>query len=411
MQLDEIASPILLAWRLRREDRLPSFDPWHMIAKAARYLLLQGPVTGQERWEEQSGYSPSTLAVVIAALVCAAEFARWRGEVETAEFILAYADWLAAHVEDWTVTSRGELVPGKPRHYVRITPADPKVIDPHPDVGTLEIELANGAGRHPARNVVGGDFLHLVRLGIRNAHDPLVLDSLEVIDRVIRRELPQGPCWRRYNHDAYGQKDDGSAFDGTGVGRSWPILTGERGHYELAAGRDPLAYINVLERMANAGGMLTEQLWDDDDLPGGNFKRGEPIGSAMPLCWSHAEYISLVRSRHDGAVFDRVEPAYQRYIVQPVPSRHEIWTFRHQTRHIPREKTLRLLTGAPALVHWSSDVWHSVHDFETKLSGLPNLCFDDLPTADLPSGTAIEFTFLWSEIEKWEGQNFSVVVS
>ena len=411
VQLDEIASPILLAWRLRREDRLPSFDPWHMIAKAARYLLLQGPVTGQERWEEQSGYSPSTLAVVIAALVCAAEFARWRGEVETAEFILAYADWLAAHVEDWTVTSRGELVPGKPRHYVRITPADPKVIDPHPEVDTLEIELANGAGRHPARNVVGGDFLHLVRLGIRDAHDPLVLDSLEVIDRVIRRELPQGPCWRRYNHDAYGQKDDGSAFDGTGVGRSWPILTGERGHYELAAGRDPLAYINVLERMANAGGMLTEQLWDDDDLPGGNFKRGEPTGSAMPLCWSHAEYISLVRSRHDGAVFDRVEPAYQRYIAQPVPSRHEIWTFRHQTRHIPREKTLRLLTGAPALVHWSSDAWQSVHDFETKLSGLPNLCFADLPTADLPSGTAIEFTFRWSEIEKWEGQNFSVVVS
>ena len=218
VQLDEIASPILLAWRLQREGKLTTFDPWHMIAKATRYLLLQGPVTGQERWEEQSGYSPSTLAVVIAALVCAAEFARGRGEDDTSELILAYADWLSSHIEDWTVTSRGELVPGKPRHYVRITPCDPTAIDPHPDVDALEIQLANGAGRHPARNVVGGDFLHLVRLGIRNAHDPLVLDSLEVIDRVIRRELPQGPCWRRYNHDAYGQKEDGSAFDGTGVG-------------------------------------------------------------------------------------------------------------------------------------------------------------------------------------------------
>lgn len=411
VQLDEIASPILLAWRLQREDRLPTFDPWNMIAKATRYLLLQGPVTGQERWEEQSGYSPSTLATVIAALVCAAEFARQRGNDETAEFILAYADWLAAHVEDWTVTSRGELVPGKPRHYVRIAPSDPKVIDPHPDVDELEIQLANGAGRHPARNVVGGDFLHLVRLGIRDAHDPVVVDSLEVIDRVLRRDLPQGPCWRRYNHDAYGQKDDGSAFDGTGVGRSWPILTGERGHYELAAGRDPLSYITALERMANAGGMIAEQLWDDGDLPSGRWKRGEPTGSAMPLCWSHAEYVSLVRSRCDGVNFDRIEPAYQRYVAQPVSSRHEIWTFRHQTRQIPRDRTLRLLTGTPAVLRWSSDGWQSVHDSETRSSGLPDLCFADLPTADLPAGTAIEFTFRWPEAEKWEGKNFRVAIA
>ena len=281
VQLDEIASPILLAWRLQREDRLPTFDPWHMIAKASRYLLLQGPVTGQERWEEQSGYSPSTLAVVIAALVCARGICppAWRGWRQRSSYSHTPIGSRPTS-KTGRSTSRGELVPGKPRHYVRITPSDPKSIDPHPDVDTLEIQLANGAGRHPARNVVGGDFLHLVRLGIRDADDPLVLDSLEVIDRVLRRELPQGPCWRRYNHDAYGQKDDGSAFDGTGVGRSWPILTGERGHYELAAGRDPLAYINALERMANSGGMLTEQLWDDDDSPGGSFRRGDPIGSA-----------------------------------------------------------------------------------------------------------------------------------
>jgi glucoamylase len=411
VQLDEIASPILLAWRLQREDGLPTFDPWNMIANASRYLLLQGPVTGQERWEEQSGYSPSTLATVIAALVCATEFARRRGDGETAELILSYADWLASHVEDWTVTSHGDLVPGKPRYFVRITPSDPDTIDPHPDVDALEIQLANGAGRHPARNVVGGDFLHLVRLGIRGADDPVVVDSVEVIDRVLRRDLPQGPCWRRYNHDAYGQKDDGSAFDGTGVGRSWPILTGERGHYELAAGRDPLPYITALERMANAGGMIAEQLWDDDDLPSGRWKRGDPTGSAMPLCWSHAEYVALVRSRRDGVVFDRIEPAYQRYVVQRVPSRHEIWTFRHKTRYVAREKTLRLFTGAPAAVRWSSDAWQHAHDSETKSSGLPDLFFADLPTAHLPAGTVVEFTFHWPEVGKWEGQNFSVAIA
>jgi glucoamylase len=410
VQLDEMASPILLAWRLQREGKLTTFDPWYMIAKATRYLLLQGPVTGQERWEEQSGYSPSTLAVVIVALVCAAEFARSRGEAVTAEFILTYADWLACHIEDWMVTSRGELVPGKPRHYVRITPSDPNTIDPHPDVDTLEIQLANGAGRHPARNVVGGDFLHLVRLGIRDAHDPVVLDSLDVIDSVIRRELPQGPCWRRYNHDCYGQKHDGSAFDGTGVGRSWPILTGERGHYELAAGRDPLPYIKVLEHMANQGGMLTEQLWDDQDLPDGTLKCGQATGSAMPLCWSHAEYISLVRSRRDGVAFDRIEPAYQRYIAKPVESRHEIWSFRHQTLRIPLGKTLRLLTGAHAIVHWTSKGWEDARGLDTQSSALPELFVADLPTAELPLGTVVEFTFQWPAAGKWEGRNFRVSI-
>ncbi len=149
---------------------------------------------------------------------------------------------------------------------------------------------------HPARNIVGGDFLQLVRLGIRAANDPVVRDSVKVMDQVLKRDLPQGPGWRRYNHDGYGQKADGSAFDGTGVGRSWPILTGERGHYELAAGRDPKPFITAMEKFANEGGMISEQLWDADDLPDGRMKCGRPTGSAMPLCWSHAEYISLVRS-------------------------------------------------------------------------------------------------------------------
>lgn len=151
------------------------------------------------------------------------------------------------------------------------------------------ISIANGGGLNPGGNIIGCDFLHLVRLGIRDANDPIAHASIEVIDRVVKRNLPQGPCWRRYNHDGYGQKDDGSAFDGTGVGRSWPVLTGERGHYELAAGRDPMPWIMAMEKFANEGGMITEQLWDADDLPDGSMKRGRPTGAAMPLCWSHAE--------------------------------------------------------------------------------------------------------------------------
>ena len=402
VQLDEIAAPILLAWRLQREGvPLGRFDPWVMILRAAGYLIRQGPVTAQERWEENAGYSPSTLAVVIAGLVCASEFGRERGESDLAAFILTYADWLAAHVEEWTVTSAGELVEGIPRHYIRINPSDPEAPDPHADPDTAMLAVANGGGLHPARNVVGGDFLQLVRLGIRAAEDPLVRASVEVIDRVLRVELPQGPCWRRYNHDGYGQKED----DGAGVGRCWPILTGERGHYELAAGRDPAPCISAMEGFANDGGMISEQLWDTDGPD--KLRRGRPTGAAMPLCWSHAEYLSLVRSAHDGVCFDRVEPAYQRYVAHPVASRHEIWSARHPVRRILPGRTLRVLVAADAEIRWT--IQGRTGQADTARVAALDLCFADLPTEDCPPGSTIAFT-LTGKQAPGEGSTYSVTV-
>ncbi|MGA2248874.1 MAG: glycoside hydrolase family 15 protein [Verrucomicrobiota bacterium] len=380
------------------------------MVRAASYLILQGPVTGQDRWEENAGYSPSTLATVIAALVCASELAREHHQEKTADFILAYADWLAAHLEEWMVTTKGELVEELPRHYIRINPSDSGKPDPHADPNATMIQIANGGGLHPARNVVGGDFLHLVRLGIRSPGDPIIRDSIEVIDRVIKRDLPQGPGWRRYNHDGYGQKDDGSAFDGTGIGRCWPILTGERGHYELAAGRDPKPFIMAMEKFANEGGMLAEQLWDADDLPNGWMKRGWPTGAAMPLCWSHAEYLSLVRSRHDGACFDRVEPAFQRYVANPVTSQHEIWILRHQLRQVPRGKTLRVILAAEATVVWSTDGWGHTNHTDTNHEGVLNLWFVDFPTTDWPADSLVDFTLFWKEDQRWEGKSWQVKV-
>jgi glucoamylase len=411
LQLDEIAVPILLAWRLHRQGvDLGLFDPGVMILRAAAYLIRQGPVTAQERWEENAGYSPSTLATVIAGLVCAAEFAQRRKEAGTADFIYIYADWLAAHIEEWTVTKRGELVAGLPRHYIHINPTDPQTPDPHADPNTTMLTVANGGGVHPARNVVGGGFLQLVRLGLRAANDPLMRDSIKVIDRVLKHDLPHGPCWRRYNHDGYGQKDDGSAFDGTGVGRSWPILTGERGHYELAAGRDPKPFIEALEKFANLGGMIPEQLWDANDLPKRHLKCGGPTGSAMPLCWSHAEYISLVRSAHDGVCFDRIEPVFQRYVAKPVPSRHEIWTFRHPLRRMAPGKTLRIIVAADATVVWSADDWASTHKADTTQLSALHMWFVDLPTEACAGGSVVEFTFFWKEAQRWEARNYSVAV-
>ncbi len=408
IQLDEVAVPILLAWRLHQADALRLFDPWTLVSRAARYLILHGPVTAQERWEENSGYSPSTLATIIAGLVCAAEFARGRKENLTADFLLDYADWLSAHLEEWTVASRGELVKGRPRHYIRITPADPNQAVAAPDPDEAEIFLGNGGGKHPARNIVGGDFLQLVRLGVRAANDPVIVDSIAVMDQVLRRDLPQGPCWRRYNHDGYGQKADGSAYDGTGEGRCWPILTGERGHYELAAGHDPLRFIEAMENFANEGGMLPEQLWDADDLPQGKMKRGRPTGAAMPLCWAHAEYVSLVRSHKDGVCFDRIEPVYQRYAKTKTGSKIEMWTLAHQPQRIAKGKTLRIIVGKAATIHWSFDGWITANDSETRDAGF-GCWFADLPSDQLPAGANIVFTFLWQE--GWEGKNFQVAIA
>jgi glucoamylase len=411
VQLDEIAAPILLAWRLRREGvTLGRFDPCTMILRAAAYLISQGPVTEQERWEENAGYSPSTLATVIAGLVCAAELAKNGSDKDTSDFILQYADWLAAHIEEWTVTTVGELVDGLPRHYIRINPTEPGLPDPHADPNATMLDVRNGGGLNPARNVVGGDFLLLVRLGIRAANDPIVRDSVSVIDRVLKANLPQGAGWRRYNHDGYGQKDDGSAFDGTGVGRAWPILTGERGHYELACGHDAKPYIVAMEGFANDGGMMSEQLWDADDLPSRELWRGRPTGAAMPLCWSHAEYLSLVRSTHDGVCFDLVEPAFQRYVARPTKHTHEIWSMRHRIRRMPQGRVLRVIAAISATVVWSTDNWATTNKTDSTPVAALDLWFADLPTEGYAAGTVFEFTLFWSDGQRNEGRNYAVAV-
>ena len=407
IQLDEVAAPILLAWRLQQAHALRLFNPWALVSRAAGYLILHGPVTEQERWEENSGYSPSTLATIIASLVCAAEFARGNNLPDLANFLLDYADWLSAHLETWTVTNGGELLPGKPRHYVRIKPATTGQRGQAPDLDQAECILANGGGRHLARNIVGGDFLHLVRLGVRAADDSVVVDSIAVIDHVLKRDLPQGPGWRRYNHDGYGQKPDGRAYDGTGEGRCWPILTGERAHYELAAGRDPFPFVKAIEGFANEGGMLPEQVWDADDLPDFTLRRGGPTGAAMPLCWAHAEYVSLLRSRKEGVCFDRIEPVYRRYAIDRTTSAIEMWTFGHQTVRIAAGKTLRLITPISAQIRWTSDGWMTAHDLDMRDTTV-GCWFGDLATTQLAVGVHIDFTFQWGE--QWEGKDFRVTV-
>lgn len=234
IQLDETAFPLMLAYRLFRERALQDFDPSEFVRKAVAYLIRNGPVTQEERWEEASGYSPSTLASNIAALLGASVLFHDRGDHDTATFVEEYADYLESHVEDWTVTSTGSLVEGLSTYYMRILPEQVGQEYPAEDKETRILHIANHApgeqSDFPARNVVDGGFLELVRYGIRRADDPTIVATLKVIDAVLKTETPAGATWHRYNHDGYGQKADGGPFTDCGVGRVWPLLTGERGH-------------------------------------------------------------------------------------------------------------------------------------------------------------------------------------
>jgi glucoamylase len=171
-----------------------------------------------------------------------------------------------------------------------------------------------------------------------------------------------------------------------------------------------MPYIKAMEGFTNAGGMISEQLWDSEDLPGRRTRKGQPTGAAMPLCWSHAEYISLVRSYHDGVCYDKVEPAYRRYVEEKVTAKYEIWGFRHQLKHIPEGKILRLIYSNDADLVWTDDIWIHTRRTKSERNKLLNLWYADLEVNELKSGDTIEFTFFWKVPHKWEGRNYKVII-
>jgi glucoamylase len=411
IQLDEVAFPILLAWQLWKRGALANFHPFEMVRRAAGFLIREGPITPQDRWEEASGYSPSTLAVHIAALICAAEFFENEGAYATADFIRDYADFLESHIERWTVTTEGTLVPGITRHYIRINPAvATDCADEDPNYGTLV--LANQPPGAPsefsAREIVDPGFLELVRYGIRSAHDRIIQDSLRVVDAVLKVETPYGPSWRRYNRDGYGQRDDGSAYSGWGTGRPWPLLTAERGHYEIAAGHDPEPYLRALENFAEGMGLIPEQIWDGLDIPSRFLRFGGPTGSAQPLLWAHSEYVKLHRSLADGKVFDLIDPVYARYVAGKEKRKTiEVWKFNRQVRTVDGSTLLRIQMNSPFLLRWTSDEWKHSTDTRSIATGV-RIDYVDVP---VPAKDAtLKFTFFWPEEDRWENKDYTVAV-
>jgi glucoamylase len=395
VQMDEIAYPIVFAEMLRREGQLEDLDPWPMIRRAAGFLLRNGPVTGQDRWEENGGYSPFSIAVEISALLIAADFAERANEPELAEIFRVTADSWNDCLERWTYVTGTALAKsvGVDGYYVRIAPAN---VESDSQANDCLIPIKNRplGQMSEARydEIVSVDALALVRFGLRDPNDPRMLNTVRVIDATLRVLTETGPGWYRYNHDGYGERADGSPFDGFGVGRPWPLLAGERAHYELAAGRPEVAVklLGVMRAQASDGGMLPEQVWDGPNMPELELENGRASGSAMPLVWAHAEYAKLVRSLHDGRVFDMPQQPYERYVRNTPTCGISVWAPHGRINRIVAGRTLRVHTPSPARIEWSSAADATARHAASRDSGV-GLWLTDLDTAALPAGTEIRF--------------------
>lgn len=407
VQLDETAFPILLAGALHERDQLGRIAVADMTRRALGYIARTGPSTVQDRWEENEGINPFTLAVSIAALVTGAEFLT----APASRWALALADFWNAQIEAWSTVNGGVLAErlGVPGHYIRVAP---RRVLTDPEASHEPIPIRNRGDGHepPAQEQVGTEFLQLVRFGLRRADDPLIRASVKMADALLKTDTPHGPVWHRYVGDGYGEHEDGTAFDGTGIGRAWPLLTGERGHYELCAGNDPLPYLEAIAAMASPGGMIPEQVWDSEPVPRRWLHPGGATGSAMPLAWAHAEFIKLLESRQRGRPFDRPRAVWERYGGQRLPAPHAFWW-----RHAP---IATLVPGArlavallePALVHWGHSRWTDVQDVAATDTGL-GFFVAELHTEQLSSGIQVDFTWRSNDDGRWHGCDYAVRVT
>ncbi len=316
IQLDETALPVILALKLHELGQLDLPAHSHttaMIRRAVRYLADNAPFTQQDRWEETAGISPFTLAATIAALAGAAI----SGCLETAvaEAALSLADTWNGRIEDYLYVAGTDLdhQQGTTGHYARIAPRG--TVAAH-----TRVTIANRAGEtFDSAELLGLEFLALVRYGLRSPTDPRIVDTVKLIDAVLASSVPQGTLYHRYQDDGYGEHEDGTPFDGSGVGRLWPLLAGERGHYALSAGVDPTPYLAAMAASVSAGGLLPEQIWDAPDIPERRLFTGRPTGSATPLVWAHAEYLKLYLAHRRGINADQLSAVAQRYCAPTSP--------------------------------------------------------------------------------------------
>ncbi len=406
VQLDETAFPVLLAAALAAHGALADVPIGDMVTRALRYLVQEGPSSAQDRWEEDTGINAFTLAVMIAALVEGAAFLKGPAR----DCALMVADCWNAHIEDWTYV-RGTALAERfsvPGYYLRVAPPE-----------SLGGEGANGEwlriknrAHDPhlaAAEQVATDFLQLVRYGLRAPDDPAVRATLVVADGLLKTDTPNGPVWHRYNGDGYGETVDGGPFGGAGRGRGWPLLVGERGHYALAAGEDPIPYIESMAAMVGAGGLLPEQVWDAPPIPERGLAPGRPSGSAMPLVWAHAEFLKLCRSLLAGRIVDRPEATWARYGGRRARVDYGVWGLKQPITRLPCGQELRILLPAAFTCHWGRNGWRAIRDQDSEDWGLGHVAV--LPTRALAVGETLQFTIRWRAGGEWLGRDYALRVT
>jgi glucoamylase len=406
LQLDEAAYPVLLAAMLDERKALGGIEPRDMVRRALACIARRGPSTDQDRWEENAGLNAFTLATCIGAMVAGSAFL----DETAARWALSLADFWNANVESWTAVGGTDLARavGANGYYVRTAPSS--VIENGSRWLGEYILIRNrpDAAKLRASDQVSTDFLRLVRFGLRGPSDPLVLDSLKTVDHLLKVDTPAGPVWRRYNGDGYGEHEDGRQFDGTGVGRPWPLLAGERGHYEVAAGNDSIPFLATMAATASPGGMIPEQVWDAEAIPQRRLRPGLPTGSAMPLAWAHAEFIKLTVSRSLGYPFDRPEAVWRRYGGRPPTAHFAFWWPHARIQRVPVGSRLVVALPQRGVVRWGRDGWQAITETAADETGL-DFYAAALDTAGLRSGQHINFTIRWDE-GGWMGTDHRVIV-
>jgi len=344
-QLDETAYPILMAW----QAGLTGADMWSRVRAAADFVVSRGPSFGVERWEEQSGYSPSTIAAEIAGLLAGATIADANGAPASARVYRATADDMQRRIKDWTVTTNGPLASHP--YFIRLS----KNGDPN---AAIFYNLGNGGPTLDQRAVIDAGFLELTRLGVLPPTDGDVTGSLPIVDATIKTDTVSGPGWHRYNGDGYGDRAiDGRPWapSGQGTGHLWPVLSGERGEHALQVG-DPTAAARLLLGMAKfASGvdLIPEQDWELPDLaaaPYGadptvasiGFRNGGPAGSAAPLTWSAAQFVRLVAGLGAGTPVETPSVVAGRYVTNPPPALAAL--------NVTAPADLSAVSGSPVMV-------------------------------------------------------------
>ena len=337
-QLDETSYPIIMALQAGLDG---SASLWRdHIRPAADFLVSHGPSFGVERWEEQTGYSPSTIAAEIAGLTAAAVIAKEHGDQARARVYQATADDFQRNIKSWTVTTSG---PDGPSYFIRLS----KTGDPN---AAITYGLGNGGPTLDQRSVLDGGFQELVRLGELPVTDPDVQASLGVWDKQISVSTPSGTGYYRYGNSAAQGSADGYgdcyqpsqtscsavgapwAPTGTGTGHLWPVLSGERAESDIAEGNmsGAASLLSAMENFSSGVGLVPEQAWEDPDLPASpygsdpatasiGFTDGKAAGSASPLTWAQAQELRLILALATGHTVETPQFTTQRYVAHGPP--------------------------------------------------------------------------------------------